>query len=325
MPNQSNGGQQQGQKKSELVQAKEETVDVVTQKIKFLESRGEIQFPPDYSPQNALRSAWLQLQETKDKQNRPVLQVCSRTSIMNALFDMVVQGLNVRKDQGYFIAYGQQLAFQRSYFGDECLAQRVDKRIVDVEAQPIFSKDEFEWGIERGKKQVLKHKPSSHLGNRGELVGAYCILLDQNGDPIKTDIMSWTEIKQSWKRSPTRPFQDDGETLKPSSNHAQMPGEMAKRTVIRRCLKPIINSSNDRHLFEAANRAEQIQAEVEAEAEETANANQDVIDVETQEAQSGIDEQTGEVLEFNPESQAPEEENEEREREPEAAETDPGF
>ncbi|RME62433.1 MAG: recombinase, partial [Nitrospirae bacterium] len=40
----------------------------------------------------------------------PVLQVCTKESIVNALLDMCIQGLSV--NQGYFIPYENILTFQ---------------------------------------------------------------------------------------------------------------------------------------------------------------------------------------------------------------------
>jgi len=56
---------------------------------KFTEDK-ELLLPDDYSIENALKSAWLILQETVDKDKKPVLEVCSRASIANGLLDMAV-------------------------------------------------------------------------------------------------------------------------------------------------------------------------------------------------------------------------------------------
>src|SRR5690554_210800 len=92
-------------------------VDKVQGQIKQFESKGELTFPQNYNVENALKAAWLKLQGTVNKNGAPVLESCTQDSIANALMDMAVQGLTPAKDQGYFIAYGRQLVFQRSYFG----------------------------------------------------------------------------------------------------------------------------------------------------------------------------------------------------------------
>src|SRR5690625_2664860 len=73
---------------------------------------GQLHVPADYSPDNALKAAWLNLQEVKDRNKKPALEVCTQASVANALLSMVVQGLDVNKKQGYFIVYGNHLAFQ---------------------------------------------------------------------------------------------------------------------------------------------------------------------------------------------------------------------
>ena len=64
---------------------KRETIDVVSERIRKFQETGEISFPENYSPENALKSAWLKLQETEDNNRRCVLESCSKESIANAL------------------------------------------------------------------------------------------------------------------------------------------------------------------------------------------------------------------------------------------------
>ena len=45
-------------------------------------------FPADYNVTNALMGAYLALKETEDKNGKPLLEVCSQTSIANSLMDM---------------------------------------------------------------------------------------------------------------------------------------------------------------------------------------------------------------------------------------------
>jgi recombination protein RecT len=95
----------------------DKVLDLVTAKVRTFQNNGEIHFPANYSPENALKSAWLTIQETKDRNQKAALAVCTKASVANAMLSMVIQGLNTTKKQGYFIVYGDQLQFQRSYFG----------------------------------------------------------------------------------------------------------------------------------------------------------------------------------------------------------------
>ena len=128
----------ENQQKNELQKAKviefEKNIsDSVTNRVNQLSKDGRLNLPANYSVGNAITSAWLILQQTKDKNGRPALEVCTKDSIANSLLDMAVMGLNPAKKQGYFIAYGNQLSWFTSYFG-KCA---VVKRLKGIENEPI--------------------------------------------------------------------------------------------------------------------------------------------------------------------------------------------
>src|SRR5699024_2497617 len=115
MMNQMNQQQmQQPSQQNSVAIIQRDITDEVNEKLAELESGG-LALPPNYNSHNALKSAFFKLQEVKDRQNRPALEVCSKTSIANALLDMVTQGLSPAKTQCYFIVYGDQLQLNRSY------------------------------------------------------------------------------------------------------------------------------------------------------------------------------------------------------------------
>lgn len=247
-----------------LAVTKEETVDVVAAKIRAFTANGELHFPPDYSPDNALKSAWLILQGTENKDHKPVLEICTRPSIANALLNMAVQGLNPAKQQGYFIAYGQTLTFQRSYHGTKAIALRVRPDIEDIVAQVIYEGDTFEYEIDRGRKLVTKHVQSLDNVDKAKTKGAYCTVIHTDGRAYSV-IMTFDEIKAAWRMSQMHPVSDNG-TIKEGSTHAKFTAEMAQKTVINRACKPLVNSSDDADLMlvEAFEESEQDAAEAEA-------------------------------------------------------------
>lgn len=275
--------------RQEIIALKEQILDVVTRQVRQLEQQGEIHFPPDYSPQNALRAAWLILQNTQDRNKQPVLKTCEPTSIMNALFDMVVQGLNPIKKQCYFIAYGNQLICQRSYMGTMALAKRVDPSIGEIVAEVVWEGDEFEYEIVNGQKRIVKHKQTFESVDSKKPKGAYCIILDKNGKVKKTEIMSFEQIKSAWKKSKMNPVDNNGD-IKTGSTHYEFMEEMTKKTVINRACKPIINSSSDAYLYRAVQRQEMIEAEVEANSAVPKPEEMEVLDItqEPAETQSQI-------------------------------------
>mgnify|MGYP000131932731 CR=1 FL=1 len=268
---------QQGQKKENAPSIKDQTVNQVMSMVREIQSRGELMLPPDYDPQKALQSAWLIIQQTVDKNNNPVLSVCTTASIAQSLYDMVLQGLDPNKDQCYFMAYGKQLTCFKSYFGAQAVAKRVDDRAHDFNAQVVYEGDEFEYEIKRGVYYITKH--TQKLGNQNNpIIGAYCEVLDKNGEPFRTEIMTYEQIKKSWSKSQQKPVNDDG-SLKQNSAHAKQPEEFAKRTVINRVAKPIINSTTDQQLYQAHAKEDVVAAEQEALEEEQENANQEAIDI----------------------------------------------
>ena len=247
--------------------------EIVEAKIQQFMQSGQLDLPKNYSVANALKSAYLVLQAVEDKDGKKALTVCTRESIANALLDMVVQGLNPTKKQGYFIAYGQTLTFQRSYMGAMAVAQMVNPFICDWGYGVVYEGDKFEYKMRNGKKVDVEHTQTLSNVNADKIVGAYCIALDADGKPIKTEIMTYDEIKKSWSKSKTRPFDEKG-NLKPDSTHAMFKADMCLRTVINKNCKIIINASSDNALLlERINRNEDLadSAAVRVEIQERAN------------------------------------------------------
>jgi len=263
----------------DLLVIKKETADIVLQKIKYFQQQKELDLPPNYSAPNALKSAWLILQETTDKDKRPVLSVCTKASIANALLDMVIQGLNPAKAQAYFIAYGKQLTLQRSYFGTKAVALRVAPELSDIYAEVIYKGDELEYRIEKGRRIIEKHSQKFANIDNSNIAGAYAVAIDKNGTVSRCELMTMDQLKQAWKQSKMKPISDDG-SIKASSTHGKFTEEMAKKTVISRLAKHIINTSSDADLLlESVKRTDEHVIEIEANVEAEENANQEVIDI----------------------------------------------
>jgi recombination protein RecT len=220
---------------------------------------GGLVLPDRYAWQNALKSAWLVLQDATvqggPNHGKRILEICSERSVANALLDMIVQGLNVGAKQGYFIPYGSTLTFRRSYFGSIAVAKRV-AGVDDVRALPIYAGDEVELEVEDGYRRIARHRQTFESIREGTLVGAYAIVTFRHNAfdpspprPDHVDIMTVEEIKASWGQSKGYKYKPD------QSTHATFPEAMALRTVIQRALKPLINAATDEHLFlEAVNR-----------------------------------------------------------------------
>ena len=70
-------------KQQVAVQQKNITEQVLA-KIETFKQAGELRLPADYSPENALKAAYLTLQDVKNKDGRPALDVCKPSTVANA-------------------------------------------------------------------------------------------------------------------------------------------------------------------------------------------------------------------------------------------------
>lgn len=158
----------------------------------------------------------------------------TKTSISNALLDMVIQGLSPAKKQCYFIKYGNKVQLMRSYFGTMAVLDRVTG---GAEITPVVVRegDVFEIAMDGPDLVVAKHETSfENLDN--DIKAAYVVIKLANGKEVTT-VMTKKQIDKSWSKAKTKNVQND------------FPEEMAKRTVINRAAKYLINTSNDNDLF----------------------------------------------------------------------------
>ncbi|GAB3062005.1 recombinase RecT [Salinicoccus sesuvii] len=239
--------------------------DTVMNKLHVMQAQGNLDLPENYSAENAIKQAWLKILETQDKDKKRALDVVTKESVAYALQDMVTLGLNPGKNQCYFIVHGQKLTMMPSYLGNMMITKRVTGA-KEVNAQVIFEGDDVEYETENGKIVNLKHK--TKFGNRDskQIIGAYATVVFDDESMNYTDIMTWEEIEQAWKQSPTV-YQGN---IKDHSTHRKFPVEMAKKTVINRTTKKLRNSSDDESIlskqvqeYDKRQRKEVFDAEVE--------------------------------------------------------------
>ena len=273
---------------NQLVKKEETTVatvsnitDEVLLKVQKFEKNGQIYFPENYSPENALKSAWLTLQDIKDKNGNLALKTCNKNSIANALLNMVIQGLNPAKNQCYFIPYGTNLTLMRSYFGSIAVAKSFGE-IQDITAEVVYEGDILKTKIVHGKTIILEHIRENYFANANEnkIIGAYATIIYKKGaiDGLDEEslIMALDKIHASWKKSKLNP---EGA----NSTHKLFPEDMCKRTVINKICKYYINTKDDSNLNlikEAYETSDEELKETQVDYEITNNANQNVIDVE---------------------------------------------
>lgn len=228
--------------KTSIHQKFENISEQVLSRIEQFQKDGSMILPKNYSVENHMKSAWLALQEVEDKDHHKALQICTKESIANSLLDMVLQGLSVSKKQGYFIVYGNKLIFQRSYFGTIAIAKRAGGIVSEPVANVIYEGDDFQYEInpKTAKVSIIKHSQKLENIDNSKIKGAYALVTLADGTTQVT-IMSMQQIRAAWGQ---------GATKGNSPAHKNFAEEMAKKTVIGRACKAIINSSDDAWLYD---------------------------------------------------------------------------
>ena len=278
------------QKIEDQLLAEKNVSDNVLNKVRVLESQGNLELPKDYSPSNAMKQAWLKISQDSKLMNT------SDASKANALLDMVTQGLNPAKSQCYFIPYGDKMQLQRSYHGNIMMLKR-DAGAADVVAQVIYEGDTFEQELDEvGRIKSIIHKQAFGNINKDNIIGAYAtvIFYDKQNH---IEVMTIEQIEQAWMQSS---MIKDRDALKRSKTHNNFKEEMAKKTVINRAAKRYINTSTDEGLLKFANEADQRQRKEVFDAEVNENMASEDLDIpEYDEAQfqdvPDHDKETGEI------------------------------
>lgn len=245
--------------------------EVVSTRINSLISEGGITTPKDYDAGNAMRSAFLMLQDQKTRDEKPVLEACTQASIANAFMKMVVQGMNPAKSQCYFIPYGNQLNYQRSYMGSYALAKRVSD-LKEVNAVLIYEGDVFSYDIDTttGRISIREHSQKFENIDINKIKGGYAICVFEDGT-THAEIMTMAQIRKAWEQ---------GQTKGASPAHKNFTDEMAKKSIRSRAVKLIINSSDDSNLM-----SEDESPEAEHKTKATAEANKEEVELPIQEAE----------------------------------------
>lgn len=257
------------QPKDPLRLIQKDVVDVVAGRVADLVNNGSLHLPEHYSAQNAMKAAWLALQNVEDKDGNKALGKCTNDSIANSLLDMIVQGLNPSKNQCYFVVFGKQLVLMRSRFGTVALVQRICGQQASVWSECVYAGDDFEWSLQRGRKTITKHTQALERIDSEKILAAYAVVDPGDGRPEITEIMTRDQITKAWSMGGAKGV---------SKAHKKFSDEMCKKTVTNRACKMLINSSDDHYLKEAVQRQDVAIAEAETEAVAELEANNERLD-----------------------------------------------
>ena len=203
----------------------------------FLKTNGDIVVPPNYDVNDAVKSLYLKTLETKDKQGKPALEVCSKESIQQVIQTYVSNGLNVSKNQCYLIVYGDKLALQTSYFGKQ--KQATEYAGIRINSDVVYAGEQLKIEKRVDGSKVIHHQPDFSKFDTTKIIGAYAVAIDKaTGNVVDSDIMTKRELDVSAAKSKT------GGTV-----YKEFPVEMSKKIVIARLAKRFINTSNDGYKY----------------------------------------------------------------------------
>jgi recombination protein RecT len=180
-------------------------------------------------------------------------------------------GLDFMNGEAYLVPYGATLNFMPSYKGMVKLCTKYATRPINtIYAKVVKEGDEFVEEIVNGQPSIT-FRPKAF--NNGKMVGVFAVCLYKDGGMVY-EVMSSADVEQCRKSS------------KASNSPAwrSYPGEMAKKTVLRRLAKSISIDMDDK-LADAMNAGLEIETDPAkiAERETAENGNSEELVVEAAE------------------------------------------
>jgi len=177
----------------------------------------------------------------------PNLLQCTKESLTECLMDCSALGLEPDGRRAHLIPYGNKCQLIVDYKGLVELARRSGE-ISDIHADVVCENDFFEYSF--GTNGNLEHKPA--IKEKGVVIAAYSYVKLKDGSS-SYEVMNLEEIEAIRKRSKAAgngPWKTDW-------------NEMAKKTAVRRAMKPFKASPQMAAALLADNAATGFQAEPE--------------------------------------------------------------
>lgn len=208
---------------------------------KLLDSKREA-LPKSFNQTRFLQNCMTVLQDT------PGIAECNPMSVARTMLKGAFLGLDFFNKECYAVIYRGQVEFQTDYKGEVKLAKKYStKPVREIYAKLVREGDEYSEEIVAGN-QVINFKPIPF--NNGEIIGAFAIVNYTDGT-MASDSMSKEEIEKI-KENFSRKSNKTGEY---SKAWVVTPGEMYKKTVLRRLCKNIdldFDTIEQRQAFEDA-------------------------------------------------------------------------
>lgn len=192
---------------------------------KLLESKRDA-LPSNFNQTRFLQNSMTVLQDTNG------IEKCEAISVARTMLKGAFLGLDFFNKECYAIVYAGQVSFQTDYKGEKKLAKKFSVNpIREIYAKVVREGDEFTEEI-IGGQQSINFKPQSF--NDSPIRGAFAVVTFTDGT-MSYDSMSSKEIEEI-KENFSKKSKDKGEF---SKAWRVTPGEMYKKTVMRRLCKNI--------------------------------------------------------------------------------------
>lgn len=208
---------------------------------------------------------------------------CDRGSLLKSCLQAAELGLSLNKSMAEADilkvwnsrAKRNEAQFRPRYKGLMKLALQGGD-VLKIESRIVYANDTFE--VEEGIDPRITHKHG--LGNRGEMIGAYCVWKLRNGES-QFEVMSKDEILAIRDRSSSKT--KEGTVVGPWVTD---PAEMWRKTVVRRATKYMPLSTEAARAVHIDNVAEGVD-DIEG----------DIVEHDADDITAMFDEETGEIFE----------------------------
>jgi recombination protein RecT len=169
-------------------------------------------------------------------QNTKVLRECDAASIVEAIRDSASLNLSPTglMGEGWIIPYGGKAVFRPGWRGLLRLI-RDSGRVSFVDVQIVYMNDAFDY--ELGTDPWIKHKPilygeknesGEYMAERGDFRGVYAWAMLDGSNLRLIEYLSWDDVMVVRDRSQAKQGDSPWNTF---------PGEMARKTALRRLMK----------------------------------------------------------------------------------------
>ena len=213
----------------EIVAKQPMVEEMALAKIKEYQDAGMV-LPEGYNPTNSLKKARFILNDMKIN-GKPVLEVCTPSSIVQCLLESVAKGWDYASNQVYFIPRGNQMTNMESVYGRIVRAKRASRFYQPI-VQYVHEGDVFKFGVdvETGLTKLFEHTTSLENLDK-KIIAAYTYVTDNDGN-TEVFIMTEREWLTSWKKSPNG-----------CSVAKEYQRDMIFRTIIKKATKSLVNSA----------------------------------------------------------------------------------